>query len=56
MPDALLSPSELALKSQVFAEASQLAVDLRNYTSKAIVDGNLVLTAGDPKYSSLRKV
>ncbi|WP_162270304.1 S8 family serine peptidase [Bordetella ansorpii] len=51
--DANLSAAERALKPQVFSQAQQLALDVRDYTNKAIVNGDLVLTARDQKYAAL---
>ncbi|WP_416391030.1 hypothetical protein NR756_16185 [Alloalcanivorax xenomutans] len=31
----------------------QLALDVRDYTNKAILSGDSVLTTGDPKYAAL---
>ncbi len=51
--DKDLSPEELVLKRQVFNQVEQLALDVRDYTNKAILSGDSVLTTGDPKYAAL---
>ncbi|MBR8655652.1 AHH domain-containing protein, partial [Achromobacter sp. Marseille-Q0513] len=50
---ATLSAAEQTLRAQIYDQAEILAKDLRDYTSKSMIDGRLTLTKTDPKYAGL---
>ena len=50
---ATLTDAQRTLRGQIFDQAEKLAIDLRDYTNQAIVDGRLTLTKTDPKYAGL---
>ncbi|WP_416391027.1 S8 family serine peptidase [Alloalcanivorax xenomutans] len=50
---AELSASDRALRIQIFDQAEQLALDLRDYTAQSLLEGDLPLSKSDPRYAGL---
>ena len=50
---SVLSPADQALRAQIFDQAEQLALDLRDYTAQSLLEGDLPLSKSDPRYAGL---